>query len=92
VRGALTLTWECKNPRGSAGTMYQVSRQIGPDGPVEPLGTIGKKRLVDTTLPAGSTNIRYLVQSLRSTRVGQVGEFTVKIGMKPAARAMNVAA
>ncbi len=26
--GSLTLTWECKNPRGSEGTIYQVWRRL----------------------------------------------------------------
>lgn len=84
--GSLTISWVCDNPRGSKGTIYQVSRRIdgpGGQGPFEYVGSAGVKRFVDVTLPAGATNITYRVQAIRSTKVGPVAEYNVNIGGVP---------
>jgi hypothetical protein len=78
--GLLAITWRCRNPRGAKGTMYNVSRQIGFDGPVEFLATVGAKRFIDATLPAGATRVTYAVRAVRSTKVGPEGRFDISIG------------
>ena len=80
--GAVKLTWNCDNPRGSRGTMYQVSRRIGADGPLEQLGTVGKKMFRDDTLPAnGAAQVTYLIQAIRSTGNGPQAMLIVNFGM-----------
>jgi hypothetical protein len=78
--GLLVLSWRCKNPRGAKRTMYMVSRRIGLDGPAVPLATVGAKRFIDATLPAGATDVIYEVRAVRSTKVGPVGDYLVRIG------------
>lgn len=84
--GALRLAWDCKNPRGSAGTVYEILRGVG-DGPVgqmeclmEYLGTAGGKSFTDTTIPAGATSLVYQITALRSTRRGGPARFGVRFG------------
>jgi hypothetical protein len=97
--GILTLTWKCKNPRGSAGTMYHVSRKIG-DEPFKFIGSNGKKTFVDRTLPAGTPRVIYKVQAVRSTGAGDSAEFPlslgnpggIPIGMMPRTTQLTVAA
>lgn len=78
--GALHLKWSCRNPRGSTGTVYQVWRRIGFDGPLVYLAGVGGKEFVDATIPAGTARVTYKVQALRSTGVGQAAEFGVQFG------------
>ena len=90
--GSLLLKWKCDNPRGSVGTMYQISRQIGgsgeastrsgeaSDGEFVPLAVVGKKQFRDETIPAGATAITYRIQAIRSTKQGDAAEFNVNFG------------
>lgn len=91
ARGALELSWKCKNPRGAVGTMYQVSRRIGPGGELVPLGITGEKRFVDETIPAGSTQVIYQIQAIRSTAAGPIATFNVNFGTGRARSTMTSA-
>jgi hypothetical protein len=78
--GALRLKWQCKNPRGSVGTMYRVSRQLGGVGEFVFLGVTGTKRFVDQTVPAGVRSVMYEIRAMRTTGVGDVATFNVNFG------------
>lgn len=78
--GWLTLRWKCKNPRGSSGTMYQVTRQLDGAGPFDHLATVGKKVFVDRSIPLGTKFANYAVQAIRSTRVGAATRHSVYFG------------
>lgn len=87
--GTLVLNWDCPNPRGAAGTIYQVSRRIGAwdgtgaDGtrPFAHIGSSGVKQFVDATVPAGAAQVHYRVVAMRSTKRGAVAQFTVSLGV-----------
>jgi len=81
--GSLALAWTCKNPRGSAGTLYQVARQVG-SGAFEVIGTTGRRTFIDQTLPAAAS-VTYQVIAMRSTASGQPARYTVKLGRGGAA-------
>lgn len=85
--GWVELTWTCKNPRGSTGTMYHVCRKINNEPDYTFLHAVGTKRFVDTTLPEGATNIYYRVQAVRSTTRGEGGEYAVNFGVSGPYRA-----
>ena len=76
--GLLTLRWKCKNPRGSAGTMYQVRRSIN-GGRFEPLATVGERSFVDRSVPSGTSEIIYEVRGVRSTAVGEAATQIVRL-------------
>lgn len=78
--GELEIRWKCKNPRGSEGTMYEIARKIG-DGKFEFLATVGVKRFIDVTLPAGTASVTYRVTAIRSTKRGDGTEFRVSLGV-----------
>ena len=81
--GSLELRWKCNNPAGSAGTMYQVYRRIGPGGAGEFVycGGNGSKKFLDATLPAGSAGVTYQIQAVRSTSTGPWAQFNVNFGV-----------
>ncbi|MFT3785029.1 MAG: hypothetical protein QM770_02535 [Tepidisphaeraceae bacterium] len=81
AEGALDLGWKCTNP--TAGTMYQLFRKIGAADPVY-IGGTGEKKFTDDTLPAGTANVTYLIQAVRSSGVGAWADFNVKIGVNGA--------
>ncbi len=81
TRGALLMKWKCKNPRGSAGTMYQVYRRVDGNRELTFLGTSGTKKFTDATLPAGASEIVYQIRAMRSTVIGPLAEFNVNFGM-----------
>lgn len=77
--GAVTLAWQCKNPPGASGTMYELRRSInGRDW--QPVAITGQKRHTDTTIPAGASCITYQIRAVRSTAVGSAAVFTVQLG------------
>ena len=78
--GSLTLTWTCKNPKGSTGTMYQVYRRTTATGEFTYLGGAGEKKFVDATVPAGTARVTYQIQAVRSTAVGPWAQFNVTFG------------
>lgn len=79
VNGAITLKWKCKNPVGSTGTTYHVSRSI--DGsPVAWIGMTGDKKFIDETVPQGSRQVTYRLQAVRSTGVGKTASYLVPLG------------
>ncbi|MGH7214903.1 MAG: hypothetical protein ACREIT_09080, partial [Tepidisphaeraceae bacterium] len=81
VTGALTLTWKCKNPRGSQGTIYQLWRKID-GGALTYIGGAGRRRFVDATVPAGSAGVVYQIQAVRSTAKGEWATFNVNLGTR----------
>lgn len=78
--GSLNLKWKCKNPKGSVGTLYQVWRKIDDATEFTYIGGTGLKKTVDNTLPAGSTNVTYQIQAVRSSAVGEWAQFNVAFG------------
>ena len=78
--GTLDLRWKCANPAGCDGTMYQVYRRVGSAGEFTYLGGSGEKEFTDATVPAGASAITYKIQGVRSTAVGEWGEFNVNFG------------
>lgn len=89
--GSLLLRWKCANPKGSVGTMYQVSRQIGA-AEFEHLAVVGEKQFLDETIPAGTASVTYEVRAVRSTARGESARFSVNFGGTGRVRANRQAA
>jgi hypothetical protein len=83
--GALTLQWKCNNPKGSSGTMYQVWRRVSATTNFEYLGGSGDRKFIDDTIPAGSSQVTYKIQAVRSTAVGAFAEYNVNFGVSGSA-------
>jgi hypothetical protein len=79
--GGLRLTWKCRNPRGSQGTIYQLWRRID-GGKLTYIGGTGRRRYVDATVPAGSAGVMYQIQAVRSTAKGDWATFNVVLGTR----------
>ena len=79
--GVLNLAWKCPNPPGTMGTVYQIWRRTTPTGAFEYLGGVGEKKFTDATIPAGSSQVSYQVQAVRSTAVGEWAQFDVQFGV-----------
>lgn len=82
--GSLQINWKCNNPSGAGGTMYQVFRRDGDEGEFNYLGGTGKKLFLDETIPAGTANVVYKIQAVRSTKAGLWGQFLVNFGVSGA--------
>jgi len=78
--GGLKLTWKCDNPDGTAGTIYQVRRQLNGEGNFTFIATVGAKSFLDETLPAGTRTCTYEVTAVRSTRRGELARYMVNFG------------
>ena len=79
--GSVDLTWKCPNPPGAVGTTYQVYRRTTPTGDFVFLGASGEKRYLDSSIPAGSSQVTYKIRGLRSTAAGPWATFNVTFGM-----------
>lgn len=71
--GSITLKWRCRNPAGTTGTVYHVSRRIGGTGEFTELGTIGTRAFTDDSVPssAATQGVVYIVQAQRGDLYGQ---------------------
>src|SRR5690606_33934229 len=79
--GMLELSWDCDNPSGAAGTVYEIFRSdSGYDGPFTYLGNTGVRKFVDAKIPAGVTRVTYKIRAVRSTKVGSCAYFGVSFG------------
>jgi hypothetical protein len=80
--GAVTLTWQCKHPRGAVGTTYQVERRDGASalGPYRFLAAVGDRAFRDATIPPGTPAVVYRVQASRGRSKGPVALHTVYFG------------
>lgn len=78
--GSLELRWKCNNPKGSQGTIYEVTRRLGGSGPFTFVGASGSRSLVDDTLPIGSAPVTYQITAVRSTSRGNPAQYTVNFG------------
>ena len=81
ANGHLKLKWKNANPKSATGVVYQVFRRSTPEGSFDYLGGTGEKRFTDATLPAGSSQVTYQIQAVRSTSVGAWAQFNVNIGV-----------
>ncbi|HEY0009709.1 MAG TPA: hypothetical protein VGB55_13355, partial [Tepidisphaeraceae bacterium] len=77
--GALSMTWKCPNG-GRGGTMYQIYRRIGAAGEFRYIGGSGSRKFCDPTVPAGASQVTYMIQGMRPTAIGQWGQFNVNFG------------
>jgi hypothetical protein len=82
--GALNLKWKCPNPPGAGGTIYQIWRSLGSTDDFVCLGGCGTKSYRDATLPAGTAQVSYQIQAVRSSAVGPWALFVVKLGVSGA--------
>lgn len=78
--GWVQLGWKCSNPEGTTGTIYEVRRKTG-SGEFQFIGASGVKRFTDDTLPAGSSNVTYLITAVRSTQRGISAQIVVNFGV-----------
>ena len=85
VNGSLGLKWKNTNPTSASGVVYQIFRRTSASGEFTYLGGVGEKKFTDSTIPAGSSEITYQIQAVRSTSVGPWAEFTVRLGAPGAA-------
>jgi hypothetical protein len=77
--GSLQLKWRCSNPTDGGGVVYEIHRRDG-TGAMAHVGTVGKRKFVDSTIPAGSSNVTYSITAVRSTRKGLPAQFKVQFG------------
>jgi hypothetical protein len=79
--GSVTLRWKAVNPPGASGTVWTVSRKLPGEASFSFVGAAGSRIFTDETLPAGQSNVQYVVQGQRGQAVGQASPpFTVMFG------------
>ena len=78
--GSIQMTWRANNPTGMSGVTYQVWRRIGGEGEFSFLGASGEKKFIDSTIPAGTSQVQYQVRGIRPTAAGAWAQFNVNFG------------
>src|SRR5690606_38555746 len=68
--GSLELRWRTRQPAPGAEVYTQIRRQLDGAGPFIPLGATGARppRYIDTTVPAGTRSIAYLLTTRRGAQ------------------------
>ncbi|MDQ7014570.1 MAG: hypothetical protein Q9O74_11840 [Planctomycetota bacterium] len=94
--GAVGLAWDCDNPTGTAGTVYEVFRRTAAgestNGRFDYLGTVGEKSFLDATLPPDASPVTYRVTARRGKHLGRPARHTVRFGQETPAPSQNPAA
>ena len=80
VDGSLKLKWKNTNPANATGVVYQLWRRCSAEGEFAYIGGCGTKEYMDSTIPAGSSQVTYQIQAVRSTSVGPWAQFNVNFG------------
>lgn len=78
ANGSLMITWKCASPGGNV--TYQIYRRATPTGEFAFLGSTGVKDFLDTTIPAGSSQVTYQVRAIRSMKAGLWAQYNVNFG------------
>jgi hypothetical protein len=78
--GALILKWKCRNPARAEGTLYNIYRQLGHDGPMVYLASVGQREFIDDNIPPGTPIVHYQIRASRTTGEGECATFEVKFG------------
>ncbi len=84
--GALTIRWKVRQPKGVQNVTYNITRSLD-GGPFAPVGSVGSaKRFTDTTLPAGTALVAYMIEPMRGGVRGEPSrEFIIRFGRGRAA-------
>jgi hypothetical protein len=97
--GSLVLRWNCRNPAGAGGTIYEVRRKdfapgqaVDGTGGFAHVGAVGVKAFHDDTVPAGTATVIYEITAVRSTRRGPGARFVVNLGVPAGGRAFAAVA
>jgi hypothetical protein len=91
--GSIQLTWRANNSTGMTGVTYQVWRRFGSVGEFAYLGASGEKKFIDSTIPAGMSQVQYQVRGIRPSAAGEWAQFNVNFGradIAPSASAASV--
>ncbi len=86
--GSVQATWRANNPTGLTGTMYQIWRRIGSASEFSYLCATGEKKFIDSTIPAGTSQVTYQLQGVRTTAAGGWAQFNVNFGVAGGSGAM----
>ncbi|MFN7021415.1 MAG: hypothetical protein ACK4WH_08830 [Phycisphaerales bacterium] len=66
--GSLIVRWKAAQPQGMTGVVYNIRRRIGPGGSFVQAALTGEKRFEDVTIPAGTSQLAYMIQSQRGSQ------------------------
>jgi hypothetical protein len=77
--GSLLIKWQCASPRAS-GMIYEIYRKIAGEADFTYMGGTGEKKWTDSSIPAGTSQITYQIQAVRSTATGGWAQFNVNFG------------
>ncbi len=82
--GEVRLSWKCKVPAGSQGTLYQIERAV--DGDITQsrftfAGISGERTFIDASLPAGPTRAEYRITAIRGKQRSHASLHTMQFGV-----------
>jgi hypothetical protein len=79
--GSVQSKWKANNPAGMTGVTYQIWRRFGSVGEFTFVGASGEKKYIDSTIPAGTSQVQYQIRGIRPTSAGEWAQFNVNFGM-----------
>jgi hypothetical protein len=75
--GTINLSWKNRN---ATSCVYMIYRKLTATGQFESLGGTGAKKYSDNTVPAGTAQVQYQVQAVRSTGLSEWALVVVNLG------------
>lgn len=79
--GSMVVTWKARQPRGTSGAIYSVSRALNGELHETLLDVVGGKKFIDDAIPLGTRTVRYHIRARRLSRESETaGQTTVQLG------------
>lgn len=66
--GSMVVQWKARQPRGTNGAIYAVSRALDGAHTETLLDVVGGKKFIDDAIPFGTRTVRYLIRTRRLSR------------------------
>ncbi|HYE61454.1 MAG TPA: hypothetical protein VD997_05620 [Phycisphaerales bacterium] len=79
--GYITLNWKSTNSAPSTGAFFSVSRALNGGTNYTIVGAVPTREFVDTTIPAGTGQVNYVIQGRRGQYLSEPTTYTVRFGV-----------
>ncbi|HYE61990.1 MAG TPA: hypothetical protein VD997_08325 [Phycisphaerales bacterium] len=79
--GYITLNWKSTNSAPSTGAFFSVSRALNGGSNYTIVGAVPTREFVDTTIPAGTGQVNYIIQGRRGQFLSDPTTYTVRFGV-----------
>ncbi len=79
--GYITLTWKSTNSSPSTGAFFNITRALNGGSNFTIVGAVPGREFTDTTIPAGTSRVEYVIQGRRGSNFSDPTSHNVRFGV-----------